>query len=45
MMPKIQIITIEQLFSPINPVQMPWQDTSVFKKTRLEQAPQPKLEL
>jgi len=34
--PKIQIITIEQLFAPANPVQMPWQDTSGFKQAKLE---------
>lgn len=34
--PKVQIVTIEQLFSPSNPIHMPWQDTSVFKKAKKE---------
>lgn len=34
--PKIQIVTIEQLFKPGNPIQMPWQDTSAFKKAKRE---------
>ena len=34
--PKIQIVTVEQLFALTNPLQMPWQDTSVFKKAKLE---------
>lgn len=34
--PKIQIVTIEQLFAPSNPIQMPWQDTSAFKKAKKE---------
>lgn len=34
--PKIQIITVEQLFQPANPLKMPWQDTSVFKKAKRE---------
>ncbi|HEY8008501.1 MAG TPA: hypothetical protein VIE66_17295 [Methylocella sp.] len=34
--PKIQIITIEQLFGPANPLHLPWQDTSVFKKAKRE---------
>lgn len=34
--PKIQIVTVEQLFQPSNPIQMPWQDSSVFKKAKLE---------
>ena len=34
--PKIQIVTVEQLFQPSNPIQMPWQDNSVFKKAKLE---------
>ena len=34
--PKIQIVTIGQLFQPANPIRMPWQDTSVFKKARRE---------
>jgi Restriction endonuclease len=32
--PKIQIVTIDQLFRPSNPIHMPRQDTSVFKKRR-----------
>lgn len=43
--PKIQIVTVAQLFQPASPIQMPWQDTSVFKKSRREPAHQPKLEL
>lgn len=43
--PKIQIITVERLFQPASPLQMPWQDTSVFKKSQREPAHQPKLEL
>lgn len=34
--PKIQIVTVEQLFAPSNPIQMPWQDTSAFKKAKKE---------
>jgi site-specific DNA-methyltransferase (adenine-specific) len=34
--PKIQIVTIAQLFTPSNPIQMPWQDTSAFRKTKKE---------
>lgn len=34
--PKIQIVTIEKLFDQSNPIQMPWQDTSTFKKAKLE---------
>ena len=34
--PKIQIVTIEQLFGPSNPLHLPWQDTSVFKKAKRE---------
>ena len=34
--PKIQIVTVEQLFQPSSPIQMPWQDTSAFKQARLE---------
>ena len=34
--PKIQIVTVEQLFQPGNPLHMPWQDTSVFKKSKRE---------
>lgn len=33
---KIQIVTVEQLFAPSNPIQMPWQDTSAFKKAKKE---------
>ena len=43
--PKIQIVTIEQLFQPTSPLKMPWQDTSMFKKARREPAHQPQLEL
>jgi site-specific DNA-methyltransferase (adenine-specific) len=35
--PKIQIITVEQLFQPSNPLRMPFQDTSVFKKAKREE--------
>ncbi len=34
--PKIQIVTVEELFGPSNPLHLPWQDTSVFKKARRE---------
>lgn len=34
--PKIQIVTIAQLFELSNPLQMPWQDTSMFKKSKRE---------
>ncbi len=34
--PKIQIVAVDQLFAPVNPVKMPWQDTSAFKKAKLE---------
>ena len=34
--PKIQIVTVEQLFQPGNPLRTPWQDTSVFKKAKRE---------
>jgi DNA modification methylase len=34
--PKVQIVTVEQLFGPSNPVHLPWQDTSVFKKAKRE---------
>jgi len=34
--PKVQIVTVEQLFAPGNPLHMPWQDTSAFRKARLE---------
>ena len=34
--PKIQIVTVEQLFQPSNPLRIPWQDTSVFKETKRE---------
>ena len=36
--PKIQIVTVEQLFSPANPLQIPWQDTSHFRKAKREKA-------
>jgi DNA modification methylase len=34
--PKIQIVTVELLFGPSNPLHLPWQDTSVFKKAKRE---------
>jgi hypothetical protein len=34
--PKIQVVTVEQLFGPSNPLHLPWQDTSVFKKAKRE---------
>ena len=34
--PKIQIVTVEQLFGTSNPLHLPWQDTSVFKKAKRE---------
>ena len=34
--PKIQIVTVEQLFQPSNPLRIPWQDTSIFKETKRE---------
>lgn len=34
--PKIQIVTVEQIFGPSNPLHLPWQDTSVFKKAKRE---------
>ena len=34
--PKVQIVTVEQLFGLTNPVQMPWRDTSGFKKAKRE---------
>ena len=34
--PRIQIVTVEQLFGPSNPLHLPWQDTSVFKKAKRE---------
>jgi DNA modification methylase len=44
--PKIQIVTVEQLFGPSNPLHLPWQDTSVFKKAKREPtATQSKLDL
>ncbi len=44
--PKIQIVTVEQLFEPSNPLRMPWQDTSGFKETKREPlAKQNKLDL
>ncbi|WGJ15601.1 hypothetical protein QEV83_04850 [Methylocapsa sp. D3K7] len=36
--PKIQIITVEQLLGPANPLHLPWQDTSVFKKAKREKS-------
>jgi len=36
--PKIQIVTVEQLFQPANPLQIPWQDTSLFRKAKREKA-------
>jgi site-specific DNA-methyltransferase (adenine-specific) len=36
--PKIQIVCVEQLFGPSNPLHLPWQDTSVFKKAKRETA-------
>jgi adenine specific DNA methylase Mod len=44
--PKIQIVTVEELFGPSNPLHLPWQDTSVFKKAKREPTgTQPKLDL
>ncbi|MGH6834739.1 MAG: site-specific DNA-methyltransferase [Methylocella sp.] len=44
--PKIQIVTVEALFGPSNPLHLPWQDTSVFKKARREKTEtQSKLDL
>ena len=43
--PKIQIVTVEQLFLPSNPIVMPWQDTSVFRKAPREETPQPQFEI
>jgi hypothetical protein len=34
--PKIHIATVEELFGPANPLHLPWQDTSVFKKAKRE---------
>ena len=34
--PKIQIVTVAQLFQPANPLHMPWQDSSVFRKAKRE---------
>lgn len=34
--PKIQIVTVEDLFKPSNPLLLPWQDTSVFRKAARE---------
>jgi hypothetical protein len=34
--PKIQIVTVEQLFQPGNPLRMPFQDTSGFRKAKRE---------
>jgi hypothetical protein len=30
------IVTVEELFGPANPLHLPWQDTSVFKKAKRE---------
>ena len=35
--PKIQIVVVEDLFKPSNPLHLPLQDTSVFKKAKREQ--------
>ncbi len=44
--PKIQIVTVEQLFQPANPVQLPWQDTSVFRRaTRQKTARQEEMDV
>ena len=43
--PKIQIVTVEQLFAPANPLHMPWQDTSAFRKAKREPAKQEDLDL
>ncbi len=37
--PKIQIVTVEDLFKPANPLHLPFQDTSVFKKAAREKKP------
>jgi hypothetical protein len=34
--PKIQIVTVEDLFKQANPLHLPFQDTSVFKKAARE---------
>ncbi len=34
--PKIQIVTVEELFGPSNPLHLPWLDTSAFKKAKRE---------
>ncbi len=43
--PKIQIITVEQLFEVNNPLRMPWQDKSGFKTAAREAPIQPKMDL
>ncbi len=43
--PKIQIITVEQLFEETSPLRMPWQDKSGFKKAAREEAVQPEMDL
>jgi Restriction endonuclease len=44
--PKIQIVMVEDLFKPSNPLHLPLQDTSVFKKARREKTEtQSKLDL
>jgi site-specific DNA-methyltransferase (adenine-specific) len=42
---KIQIVTVEDLFKPSNPLHLPWQDTSVFKKAKRERKPDSQSEL
>ncbi len=42
---KIQIVTVEDLFKPSNPLHLPWQDTSVFKKAAREKKPESQSEL
>jgi len=37
--PKIQIVTVEDLFKPANPLHLPFQDTSIFKKAAREKKP------
>ncbi len=43
--PKIQIVTVEDLFKPANPLHLPFQDTSVFKKAAREKKPVSQSEL
>jgi site-specific DNA-methyltransferase (adenine-specific) len=43
--PKIQIVTVEDLFKPANPLHLPFQDTSVFKKAAREKKPGSQSEL